>query len=192
MLTPLQAAHAAADAYALAPTWTGAGMNQSIHAVRSRVAGYDVIAFRGSKEPRDFYLDLRAWPHAIISHPQIGDVHNGMLDALLSIVPAMQADMAEGADVLVGHSLGADLALLGAAIAPRRPAAVFCFAPAPAFKRVPDWLRKLTRAWRNGNDPVTQEPPWFDQVDLIPIGAPDPVDPIRCHYMANYLAALSP
>jgi Lipase (class 3) len=194
-LTPAVAVRAAAATYVTEPTWKGATfLTQSIQAHRSKVDGVNLIAFRGSRRLGDWWLDFQAQAREVVGHGDLNTrVHAGFLTAAQSIAPAIAADIGAEAYAPIGHSLGGALALLLPVLMPRRPVAIFAYAPPRVFAdEVPGWILACARAWRFGNDPVPDQPGWFPHVPVEPIGraTPDLADAAECHHIENYVNAL--
>jgi hypothetical protein len=190
-LTPAVAVRAAAATYVSEPTWKGSTfLTQSIQAHRTKVDGVNLIAFRGSRRLGDWWLDFQAAPHAVIGHDDVGRVHAGFLEAAQSIAPTIAADIGDEPYVPIGHSLGGALALLLPILMPRRPIAIFGYAPPRVYAdQVPPWIVDLTEALRFGNDPVTDQPLTFPHVPVYPVGRSiNP--PTDCHHIENYVSAV--
>jgi len=194
-LTPAVAVRAAAATYVTEPMWKGATfLTQSIQAHRTKIDGVNLIAFRGSRRLGDWWLDFKARPHEVDDHADVGRVHRGFLQAAQSIAPAIAADIGDEPYLTDGHSLGGALALMVPVLMPRRPIAIFGFAPPRVFRdQVPDWILDIALAWRFGNDPVPDQPEWFPHVPVEPIGRAtlDPADAAECHHIENYLTLAS-
>jgi alpha-beta hydrolase superfamily lysophospholipase len=194
MISPHAAVTAAATTYSgIAPTWTGTGFQQTIRAYASRADGLKVVAIEGSATWQNWFDDVLAGAVPIANHPAVGRVHRGFRDAGDSLSAAID-DVGEPY-VIAAHSLGAALALYMPVELPRRPLAIFAFAPPRVYAdQIPDWILALVAAggaWRFGNDPVPDLPGWFPQVPLEPIGRAMPL-PTDCHHIDNYLTALTP
>ncbi len=127
----------------------------------------------------------------------MGKLHEGFWDSMASILPAARA--AGTPSVIVGHSLGAAMAIIYAGVLALQGVVVPVFAFEPPKVAGDDVLRDLLTskrvpvyATRNGNDLVTQLPPGFQHaVDLVDIGKAEHVWPnIEDHEIAAVQAAL--
>lgn len=196
----------AADTYKLDPSWTGSGLNQSIHVRATSSNGLLVLAFRGSVAPWDWAIDFAALPdiwHKPKDHPSLGPIHAGFLEAASSVIGRCALAVTGRPYVTVGHSLGGALAfLVGAMLATEDgmpPTAMFGFAPPRVGmgKFIEQTRAFSPAAWRYGNDPVVDVPltipPLLDyrqEPNMTAIGVPMH-DPLGCHHIANYVAALA-
>jgi hypothetical protein len=204
MISDARLAALAAASYACDPTWTGQGLDQSLHAVRTDDAdsGLVVVAFRGSVTPVDWALDFYAIPapdHETLEHPTLGFVHRGFLLAAQTLIPQIALNLMGKDYVLTGHSLGGALALVVAGLLVddgHMPTRVATFgAPKCGFTRFTAALQNVSIGeYRRGNDPVPLVPFWLPQfpyehprTPLLRVGVPNIV-PIECHHVGGYLA----
>lgn len=85
--------------------------DDGICAALRRIGDDDIVVFRGSETIEDWARDFLAIPHALGSHPQLGDVHAGfalgMDEAFAKLLPLLRASVH-----VTGHSLGAARATL--------------------------------------------------------------------------------
>ena len=193
-MTPRDWALLAAEAYTAAPD-IGRPDSASRAIVRHTPAGL-VIAFRGSDDVDSWAHDLDAaltWVHGV------GPVHLGFWRAWTAMMADTISTIGATPVTLVGHSLGAALAVCAAIsleLAGRPPLAVWGFEPpriGPTFaiahflSAVPIYL------YRHGSDPVPDLPlGWQHAAPLTHIGAPAEIMPdIRDHYIERVIAALS-
>lgn len=192
-MTPRDYALLAQEAYAAAPD-IGVADSASRAIVRQTEAGL-VVAFPGTDNAACFVADLDAIPMAV---PGAGDVHRGFWLAWQAISVDVLAAIDGRPVTLVGHSLGAAMAIMAAVemtISGNPPAAVFAFEP----PRVSPGLavRALLspvnmRLYRNGNDLVPSLPiGWMHAGLLDYIGEPAmPWPNLRDHEIARVIAAL--
>jgi hypothetical protein len=192
----------AAATYSAVPTWTGLGLNQSLHAVETNEAedGLTVIAFRGSIAPHDWALDFQAIPtvdHEATNHPTLGFIHSGFLAGALALTPQIAMAVAGKPYALTGHSLGGALALVVAGLlvdAGHAPERVATFgAPKVGFSSFVEALKDVPIAqYRRGNDIVPLVPFWLPnfpyehaRLPLIRVGVPQ-ANPAQCHHIGGY------
>jgi hypothetical protein len=199
MLAPGAYAQMAMEAYSRQPTFTGHDGNENIHVVAEDVAGILRLKFRGSKDPKDFALDLMALPMIAHEDPQhdvlAGPMHAGVLRGVYSVLDDLLSTVTGRDYELVGHSLGGGLALGAGAILTSRghpPKAIVTFAALRVgYDRYQHVLADVPIIeFKNGNDPIPQLPPTFMHArPPTDIGKPSIV-PITCHFMSHYLAAV--
>ena len=75
-----------------------------------------VVVLRGSITFEDWWRDFQAFPHASVSHPQLGQVHAGFF-AGMEATWAEISSKVTGPWVVIGHSLGAARATILAGLA---------------------------------------------------------------------------
>ena len=191
MLDPVELARLCAEAYAV-PPYLEVG---DVHLIKRPHAVGWVYVFRGSADCADWACDLEAipWPHPDLQ----ATVHEGFGRDVDAVWPALAADLGAVPVGLAGHSKGgADAILVGLrmALAGIAPAFIVTFgAPRVFLGGHPVCLDRVLQAhYRHGCDLVPTLPPgdwWRHPADLIAVGQPG--DPIRDHFIAGYLAALS-
>jgi predicted lipase len=200
MISDITLAQLAAATYSCDPTWTGAGLDQSIHACRTNEDGLVVIAFRGSIAARDWFLDFAALPirATLLNHATLGYVHSGFLAAAMSVLPRIALAVEGKPYALTGHSLGGAIALMvGAIMADENnpPQRICTFgAPKVGFAKYAEALADVhVDQYRRGNDPVPSAPLALPGVafvharlPLIAVGVPQS-DPFASHHMPGYL-----
>ncbi|WP_186288604.1 lipase family protein [Burkholderia gladioli] len=194
-MTPHDFALLARDAYTAAPD-IGAADSASRAIVRQTAVGL-VIAFPGTDNAASWLADLDVLPVDVAG---IGLVHRGFWRAWSAIAPAIVAAIGTQPVTLVGHSLGAALAICAAAAltsAGRPPVAVYGFEP-PRVAAGPRLTLLLAAVpvylFRNGNDLVPDVPPgWRHAAPLEHIGtAALPFPNIEDHAIDRVIAALAP
>lgn len=155
------------------------------------------VTFRGSDNDASWITDLDI---AVLDDTLIGKVHKGFWEAWQAIADPVKAacKASDSPIILCGHSLGAALALIGAAdfIRSGLPlSAVYAFEP----PRVSPDLNVRTilssipvHAYKNGGSPVTDVPPFWHQSSLLthigPIRWCD--DKISDHLIENIINSL--
>lgn len=205
MISDREAAAATAATYKN-PTPDIVGVNNAVRVfITAASDGALIVAIEGTHDELGIVLDLLAIAVPDIEridHPSLGMVDAGFLLAAQSVLASVAVKIDAKSYYLVGHSLGAAVALLLAGLfadAGKIPRGVFAFAP----PRV-GYAKFLTalsgfsvRAWRYHNDPVPLVPftlPDFPyvQVPLIGLGpAPSHDLEWRDHHMENYVNALT-
>lgn len=157
------------------------------------------VTFRGSDNDASWITDLDI---AVLDDTLIGKVHKGFWEAWQVIADTVKAacKASDSPIILCGHSLGAALALIGAAdfIRSGLPlSAVYAFEP----PRVSPDLNVRTilssvpvHAYKNGGSPVTDVPLfWHQSGRLIQLGRPHLIDDeISDHLIENIIAAMLP
>jgi pimeloyl-ACP methyl ester carboxylesterase len=183
----------AQEAYIAAPD-IGQADSASRAIVRETPAGL-VIAFPGTDNGECVIADLDAIPEPVAG---AGDLHRGFWQAWAAISVDVLAAISGRPVTLVGHSLGAALAIMAAVemtVSDNPPAAVYGFEPprvSPSLAirallaKVPMWL------YRNGNDLVPELPPgWRHAGVLEQIGTASlPFPNTRDHQLARVIDAL--
>lgn len=236
MVTDRDLVLAAAATYgSSSPTFSGLGGTARVF--RTIIGDTAIYAFEGTHDKLGWLLDALALPlpsqllgdtpdhimaairfmaapeaaHTSVEHPDIGFVHGGIYQVLMSVWPewleAIRADVAAGLKIaLTGHSLGgggsimATGLLVALGIIPVRVA--FFAPPRVGFKKLHDLVDRVENnsAYRYGRDPVP-EVPWrvlpfwlYLQRSLIRGGDPA-LPPWDDHHIANYVkleAAVNP
>lgn len=192
-MTPRDFALLAQEAYTAAPDIGVA--NSASRAIVRQTAGGLVVAFPGTDNAACFAADFDIEPFDVAG---VGKVYRGFWSAWDAISLPVLAAVKGQPVTLVGHSLGAAMALCAAAymtIGGNPPAAVFAFEPPrvgddmgirTALASVPLYL------FRNGNDMVTDLPPdGHHPAMLTPIGSPAfPFPNLADHAIERVIAAL--
>jgi triacylglycerol lipase len=192
-MTPRDFALIAQEAYSAAPD-IGDADSASRAIIRHTAVGL-VVAFRGTDDLASFAADFDIEPFDVVG---VGKVYRGFWDAWDAISLPVLAEAAGQPVTLVGHSLGAAIALMCAAymaVGGNPPAAVWGFEPpkvgvdtgiCTVLENVPVFL------FRNGNDLVPDVPPGgHHAAPLKQIGnASRPFPNIVDHEIARVIAAL--
>jgi triacylglycerol lipase len=187
-MQPVEYALLAKRAYTDAPT-----VGDADSASRMHVYG-DVHAFRGTDDVASALSDA---DFRTVNVPGIGKVHAGFYHALGAILPVCLSLNRPRA--VVGHSLGAALAILYAGVLVTLGQVVEVYAFEPPRLCADDTLAKLLLdrkvpfyATRNGLDLVTQVPPSMSLPGLLTtIGTPSaPFDNITDHDISRVIKAL--
>ena len=191
-MTPRDFALIAQEAYTAAPD-IGKADSASRAIVRQTAAGL-VVAFPGTDNVPCLEADLDI---ETVSVPGAGEVHKGFWQAWDAISVDVLAAIAGNPVTLVGHSLGAAIALMAAlemTISGNAPSAVYGFepprispgcGPRAALARVPMWL------YKNGGDLVPDLPLGWKHGGIFEfIGTPAPPNLID-HRIARVIAALT-
>jgi len=208
MITDREAALAMAATYG-AGNPTFASLDSAIRVFLSDAPdGSVTVSIEGTHDPLGWAIDFLAIgvrDREMVHHPSVGMVEAGFLLAAQSVIGAIGPAVAGKRFNMIGHSLGAALALLlGALLGDEGHAADAIHAFAPPRVGYDDFLAALkrigsaVRAFRFHNDPVplaplTLPPLWpYRQVPLIGLGpapthALDPAD----HHYPNYVNAIS-
>ncbi|KVA45291.1 alpha/beta fold hydrolase [Burkholderia cepacia] len=193
-MTPRDYALLAQEAYSAKPD-IGKADSASRAIVRQTDGGL-VVAFPGTDNLDCVAADLDAHPIDVIG---IGQVHHGFWKAWGAIAVDVLAAIDGRPVTLVGHSLGAAIAIMGAAamaVGGNPPAAVYGFEPprvstnasiAALLEKVPMNL------YKNGNDIVPDLPPDWRHAGMIQlIGRPAlPFLNVTDHEIARVIAALA-
>ncbi|ACR28729.1 lipase family protein [Burkholderia glumae] len=193
-MTPHDFALLAREAYTAAPDIGVA--DSASRAIVRHTAGGLVVAFPGTDNVASWLADLDVLP---IDVAGVGLVHRGFWDAWSAIAPAVAEAIGAQPVTLVGHSLGAALAICAAAAltsAGRATAAVYGFEP-PRVAAGPRLALLLAgvpvHLFKNGNDVVPDVPPGWHHVALLThIGAPVlPFPNVEDHAIDRVIAALA-
>lgn len=188
-MKPLDFALLAKRAYTDAPT-----IGRADSASRMHVYG-DVHVFRGSDDVSAWLADFDV---STVEVWGIGKVHAGFYGALAAILPACLTLPRPTA--ITGHSLGAAMAILYAAVLAQQGCVVPVYAFEPPRLAADDGLHMLLQAkqvpWyacRNGCDVVTQVPPSMTLPgELTSIGgAVVPFDNMTDHSIDRVIDALA-
>lgn len=187
-MTPLDAALYAARAYVDPPTIGHPDSASVMHVYGS------AHVFRGT-------TDLDGWIHdadiATSAVWKLGTVESGFWEALADILPACLA--LPRPQVVIGHSLGAAMAILYSGVLEMLGCVVPLFAFEPPRVCGDDTLLKLNHAcklpWyatRNGNDVIPDVPPELSiPGPLTAIGTPAyPFPNMTDHHIDNVIRAL--
>lgn len=194
-MTPHDFAMIAQEAYSAVPD-IGIADSASRAILRHTDVGL-VVAFPGTDNLASFAADFDIEP---IDVAGMGKVYRGFFDAWEAISLPVLAASAGQPVTLVGHSLGAAIALMCAAymtVGGNPPAAVWGFEPPrvgvdmgvrTALANVPVHL------FKNGNDAVTDVPPGGEHAALLThIGtAAFPFPNLTDHQIARVISALAP
>ncbi|MCM2544854.1 lipase family protein [Burkholderia glumae] len=194
-MTPHAYALLAREAYTAAPD-IGVATSASRAIVRHTAGGL-VVAFPGTDNVASWLADLDVLP---IDVAGVGLVHRGFWGAWSAIASAVAAAIGAQPVTLVGHSLGAALAICAAAAltsAGRAPAAVYGFEPprVAAGPRLGLLLAAVQiNLFKNGNDVVPDVPLGWRHVALLThIGVPAlPFPNVEDHAIDRVIAALAP
>lgn len=165
-------------------------------AIVRHTAGGLVIAFPGTDNLDCWGADLDVMP---VSVPGAGKFHGGFWRAWQAIsVPVLAAINGQPV-TLVGHSLGAAIAIAAAVemtVSGNHPVAVYGFEPPRVSPEigVRALLSKVpVHLYKNGNDIVPDIPlGWYHAALLTHIGTPDlPLGNVRDHAIARVIEALA-
>lgn len=167
-MTPLDAAALAQEAYIAAPD-IGKADSASRAIVRTTADGL-VVAFQGSDNLACWETDFDI---ETISVPSAGEIHKGFWNAWQAISIDVLAAIDGRPVTLVGHSLGAALAIMAAiemTISGNPPAALWGFEPPRVSPGC--GVRALLAAvpmhlYRNGGDPVPMVPMRWKQAGVL-------------------------
>ncbi|WP_175788098.1 lipase family protein [Burkholderia cenocepacia] len=193
-MTPRDYALLAQEAYSAKPDIGNA--DSASRAIVRQAPGGLVVAFPGTDNLDCVAADLDAHPIDVIG---IGQVHHGFWKAWGTIAVDVLGAIDGRPVTLVGHSLGAAIAIMAAAAmvaGGKPPAAVYGFEPprvstngsvAALLARVPMNL------YKNGNDIVPDLPPdWHHAGAIQHIGRPAfPFLNVTDHAIARVVAALT-
>lgn len=193
-MTPRDFALIAQEAYTANPDIGKAG-SASRAIVRQTAAGL-CIAFPGTDNLPSVGADLDI---ALSSVPGVGQVHRGFWEAWQAIALPVLAAIGGKPVTLIGHSLGAAIAIMAASammVSGNKPAAIYGFEPPRVSpqRNVSTLLAPVQLSlYRNGNDIVPDLPPdWEHAGPLMQIGKPSlPFPNIRDHAIARVIEALA-
>lgn len=194
MMSPRDYALLAQEAYDVAPD-IGKADSASRAIVRTTAAGL-CVAFPGTDNKDCWGADFSFEPVEVAG---AGKIHSGFWSAWTAIAPDVLKAIGEQPVTLVGHSLGAALAICASValtLSGKPPVAVYGFEPprvSPDLS-VRAFLAKVpVNLYRNGLDLVTDLPPnWQHAALLTPIGKPMlPFPNIHDHMIARVIAALA-
>ncbi|MDR8750792.1 hypothetical protein FEP95_04738 [Burkholderia multivorans] len=193
-MTPRDFALLAQEAYSAKPD-IGKTDSASRAIVRQTAAGL-VVAFPGTDNLDCVAADLDAHPIDVIG---IGQVHHGFWKAWGAIAVDVLAAIDGRPVTLVGHSLGAAIAIMAASamvVGGNPPAAVYGFEPPRVSTNgsVAAVLAKVPlNLFKNGNDIVPDLPPdWQHAGSIQQIGrAALPFPNVTDHAIARVIAALT-
>jgi len=191
-MTPRDYALLAQEAYSAAPD-IGKADSASRAIVRQTTAGL-VVAFPGTDNVPGWLADLDI---RLVSVEGVGDVHRGFWGAWQAIALPVISAIGEQPVTLVGHSLGAAIAILAAVsltLAGKPPAAVYGFEPprVSSGMGVRTLLAKVpVHLYKNGNDVVPDVPPGLNHAALLAhIGKPAlPIANVQDHMIARVIEA---
>jgi predicted lipase len=193
-MTPHDYALLAQEAYSAKPD-IGVEGSASQAIVRHTDAGL-CVAFTGTENLDGWITDLDVTTVPVL---RAGNVHRGFWLAWQAISGDVLKAIGDQPVTLVGHSLGAALALLSAVtltLAGKPPVAVYGFEPPRVSTDISirSLLAKVpVHLYRNGLDLVTEVPPgWYHAALLTHIGtALLPIPNVRDHAIERVIEALA-
>ncbi|OXJ16652.1 lipase family protein [Burkholderia sp. HI2500] len=193
-MTPRDYALLAQEAYSAKPDIGNA--DSASRAIVRQTPGGLVVAFPGTDNLDCVAADLDAHPIDVIG---IGQVHHGFWKAWGAIAVDVLASIDGRPVTLVGHSLGAAIAIMAAAamvVGGHPPAAVYGFEPPRVSTNgsVGAVLAKVPlNLFKNGNDIVPDLPPdWHHAGPIRQIGrAAFPFPNVTDHAIARVIGALT-
>ncbi|HEY1998788.1 alpha/beta fold hydrolase [Paraburkholderia sp.] len=193
-MTPRDYALLAQEAYSATPD-IGKADSASRAIVRTTAEGL-CVAFPGSDNIPCWIADLDI---LTVNVPGAGDVHRGFWGAWQAIAPEVLSAIGDQPVTLVGHSLGAAIAICAAislTLAGKPPLMVYGFepprvSPGAGVRTLLAKVRMLLT--RDGLDLVTDLPPDWDQAAaLTEIGTPFiPFPNVPDHMLDRVIPALS-
>jgi Lipase (class 3) len=203
-MTDAELAQLCADSYNPLAVWEHTWTADDIHVAHKLVEGVDVIVFRGSVDVNDWMADFDAIP---TKHPLLGWCHAGFLRYMDLVFENVLGVL--GREIIVtGHSLGAARAsiLTGLLLShgSQVKARVVFGEPRPGFRQLKTIIEQSgceSRCYRNGEDPVTEVPLYFEPLlryvhpsePILLNAAPDPGDlsPLQYHHINLYVKGLT-
>jgi triacylglycerol lipase len=193
-MTPRDFALVAQEAYT-APPDIGVADSASRAIVRQTASGL-CVAFPGTNNLPCAETDIDIMLTSIVG---VGNVHRGFWEAWQAISAPVTAAIGSLPVTLVGHSLGAAIAVLAAVsmtLTGRPPLAVYGFEPPRVTpeRGVRTLLAKVpVHLYKNGNDVVPDLPlGWNQSAPLAHIGTPLlPIPNAEDHAIARVIAALA-
>lgn len=194
-MTPRGYALLAQEAYSAKPD-IGKADSASRAIVRQTAVGL-VVAFPGTDNLDCWGADFDVVP---VSVPGMGEIHRGFYEAWIALVAGVTAAIGNQPVTFVGHSLGAAIAILGAAsltLAGKPPAGVYGFEPPRVSPdlTIRSLLSKVpVHLYKNGLDLVPEVPPgWHHAALLTHIGKPVlPFANVQDHAISRVIDALKP
>ena len=192
MLTHTQICEAVAEAYNVPYTVQVA---DDIRCVITQIGGETLVAAPGTTDAagwRDDFEILPTWfPTIGLYHSGFGSKGSALFGAVAPKLPII------GRIVCAGHSLGAQLAQVMAALyAAQRPKNARCIVfgcprgPSVINWQAPRLVRKSLEAveYRNAGDPICDVPPWFWRHNARAVSLGDPIHnlaPSRANHDIN-------
>lgn len=165
-----------------------------------KMGGFDVVAFRGSETPGDWFKDIVT---DLYLHPVLGGVHQGFSFGIDETYDAILKDLKQPL-IIVGHSLGAARALLVAGLMVARGIPVSkvmtCGSPRPGVMTLKTILKDIEiKSYHNRFDPVPYLPVpsiglnYTHPRELIKINIAPPlldIEPLADHHIELYQAGI--
>lgn len=193
-MSPRDYALIAQEAYSAKPDIGNA--DSASRAIVRQTAGGLVVAFPGTDNLDCIAADLDAHPIDVIG---IGQVHHGFWKAWGAIAVDVLGAIDGRPATLVGHSLGAAIAIMAAAamvVGGNPPFAVYGFEPPRVSTNgsVAEVLAKVPlNLYKNGNDIVPELPlDWHHAGQIRRVGRPMfPFPNVTDHAIARVIEALS-
>lgn len=128
------------------------------------MSGYTIVTVRGTADTRGWWSDFQISPRGLATHPELGECEAGFLAGAVALYPAIKSVLDAGPIILTGHSRGAAMLPILAALMKLdgiRPAYCCGFeAPWSVGPKCRDFVAGDIpgRQYRNGNDPVPDVP----------------------------------